>query len=150
MQKQTKITPASAAGKGSSAMTKVQNPERQLALQRGKDIAPANAGFLSLRTLSGKSLGSLEQCIIDWNSADMSEVNTMHPAGPGMLAQKMHALKVAVNEAHRTAEVNIPFSAFANFCKIRRVKFTRLAFFITDIHHPQSPRFRLSNGYSVE
>ena len=55
---------------------------------------------------------------MDWNSADMSEVSTanpqpkQHPAGPGMLAQKMLAVKLAVAEADKTAAVNISFTLY--------------------------------------
>ena len=61
-------------------------------------------GFTTLHTSSGQSLGSLAHYSMDWNSADMSEVNSMqaqpirHPAGPSVQAQKIHALKVAVQE----------------------------------------------------
>ena len=81
-------------------------------------ITSASHGFASLQTLSGRSLGSLEHYSMDWNSADTSEVSTahpqptQHPAGPGMLAQKMHALKVAVMDANKTAAVNTILQLF--------------------------------------
>ena len=59
-----------------------------------------------MRTKSGKSLGSLEHYSMDWNAADTGDVSSRHPAGPSLLAQKMHAVKVAVLEADKAAEVN--------------------------------------------
>jgi hypothetical protein len=55
---------------------------------------------------------------MDWNSADMSEVSSVnphskpHPAGPSTLAQKIHAVKVAVIEADKTASVITFFPLF--------------------------------------
>ena len=67
-------------------------------------------GFAPLKTLSGNSLGSLEHYNMDWNEADMDEVTSrrstsQHPAGPSLLAQKMFAVKAAVLEADKAAEV---------------------------------------------
>lgn len=79
-------------------------------------IISGSGGFIPARTLSGKSLGSLEHYCMDWNSADISEVSSanphlkQHPAGPGMLAQKMHAAKLAVADADKTAAVNTFFT----------------------------------------
>ena len=65
-----------------------------------------NWGFAPLQTLSGQSLGSLEQHSMDWNAADSVEVSSGGlPLGPGLLAQKMLAVKAAVQEADRVAEV---------------------------------------------
>ena len=70
----------------------------------------------------------------------MSEVSTVnpqarpHPAGPSMLAQKMHAVKVAVMDADKTAAVFTFFPLFR---------------FLQDIQSPQSPRFGLSKYYSA-
>ena len=43
---------------------------------------------------------------MDWNAADTGEVTSQHPAGPSLLAQKMFAVKAAVLEADKAAEVN--------------------------------------------
>ena len=99
------------------------NPDRQVSLHvsraagaTGTQITPAGAGFVSNRTSSGKSMGSLEHYCMDWNSADMSEVSTAnpqskhHPAGPGALGQKLYAVKAAIAEAEKTAAVNISFT----------------------------------------
>src|SRR5664279_5272120 len=99
-------------------------------------ITSACDGFASSRTLSGRSLGSLEHYCMDWNSADMSEVSTVnpqptqHPAGPSMRARKMHAVKLSVIEADKTAAVT-------------------LFRFLQNMHPPQSPRFGLSKNYSA-
>ena len=100
-------------------------------------IQAADWGFAPLQTLSGQSLGSLEQHSIDWNAADSVEVSSGGlPLGPGLLAQKMLVVKAAVQEADRVAEV----------------KFIRLSFFVIALisHYPQSPRFGSSHRGSVE
>ena len=77
---------------------------------------------------------------MDWNGADMSEVSIVnaqpkqHPAGPSTLAQKMHAVKLAVVDADKTAAVITFFTLFR---------------FLQNIHSPQSPRFGLSKHYST-
>ena len=72
--------------------------------------AAVSWGFAPLRTLSGNSLGSLEHYHQDWAEADMDEVTSRHsaghPAGPSLLAQKMFAVKAAVHEANKAAEVS--------------------------------------------
>ena len=78
-------------------------------------IQTASWGFAPLRTLSGKSLGSLEHYNMDWNAADLSEVSSKsptgrilseHPAGPSLVAQKMHTAKAALHEAERATAVS--------------------------------------------
>ena len=45
---------------------------------------------------------------MDWNAADSGEVSSGElPLGPGLLAQKMFAVKAAVHEANKVAEVKI-------------------------------------------
>ena len=44
---------------------------------------------------------------MDWNAADLGEVTSGQPTGSGLLTQKMLAVKAAVIEADRVAEVNI-------------------------------------------
>ena len=92
------------------------NPERQIIPQEKTGAAPTSSslqttavswGFAPLKTLSGNSLGSLEHYHLDWNEADMDEVTLQHPAGPSLLAQKMFAVKAAVLEADKAAEVSI-------------------------------------------
>src|SRR5664279_1275168 len=125
-----------------SAPESEPNPDRQVSLHMGlgaaaisTKITSACDGFASSRTLSGRSLGSLEHYCMDWNSADMSEVSTanpqptQHPAGPSMLARKMHAVKLAVVDADKTAVVIIFFTLFR---------------FLQNMHPPQSPRFGLN------
>ena len=71
-------------------------------------VPATNWGFAPLQTLSGQSLGSLEQHSMDWNAADSVEVSSGGlPLGPGLLAQKMLAVKAAVQEADRVAEVKV-------------------------------------------
>ena len=70
----------------------------------------------------------------------MSEVSTVnppprqHPAGPSTLAQKMHAVKLAVIDANKTAAVITFFTLFR---------------FLQNTHTPQSPRVGLSKVYSA-
>ena len=45
---------------------------------------------------------------MDWNAADSCEVSSGGlPLGPGLLAQKMFAVKAAVQEADQVAEVKL-------------------------------------------
>ena len=45
---------------------------------------------------------------MDWNAADSVEVSSGGlPLGPGLLAQKMLAVKAAVREADQVAEVKV-------------------------------------------
>ena len=74
----------------------------------GTQATSSNWGFAPLQTLSGQSLGSLEQHSMDWNAADSAEVSSEGiPLGPGLLAQKMFAVKAAVHEADKVAEVGL-------------------------------------------
>ena len=76
-------------------------------------VPATNWGFAPLQTLSGQSLGSLEKHSMDWNAADSVEVSSGGlPLGPGLLAQKMLAVKAAVQEADRVAEVKFIRSSF--------------------------------------
>ena len=95
------------------------NLERQIVPQEKTGATPTSSalqttavswGFAPLKTLSGNSLGSLEHYNMDWNEADMDEVTLCrpagHPAGPSLLTQKMLAVKAAVLEAYKAAEVS--------------------------------------------
>ena len=108
------------------------NPDRQVSLHVSRaaaatdtQIISGSGGFIPARTLSGKSLGSLEHYCMDWNSADISEVSSanpqqrQHPAGPGMLAQKILAVKLAAAEADKTATVHTFFTLYL-FAKHRK------------------------------
>ena len=73
-------------------------------------------------------MGSLKQHNMDWNAADSGEVSSGGlPLGPGLLAQKMFAVKAAVQEADQVAEV----------------KFIRLSFFKIDISLSPVPEIRV-------
>ena len=55
-------------------------------------------------------MGSLEQHSMDWNAADSGEVSSGEgglPLGPGLLAQKMFAVKASIHEADKVAEVKV-------------------------------------------
>ena len=97
------------------------NPERQLIVPPSKSAATSSSiqttswGFGPLRTLSGKSLGSLEHYNMDWNAADLGEVSSNspagqivseHPAGPSLVAQKLAAAKTALLAADQAAAVS--------------------------------------------
>ena len=100
------------------------NPDRQIVPQGKSGMAAtatgiqttgAHWGFAPLKTLSGRSLGSLEHLHMDWNAADTSEVSSRspasqisdHPVGPSLVTHKMFTAKAALLEADRAAEVNI-------------------------------------------
>ena len=61
-----------------------------------------------LRTQSGNNLGSVGHYSMDWNAADTSEVSSPNPVGPSHVAQSIHALQVAVLNASKITEVNLP------------------------------------------
>ena len=97
------------------------NPERQLIVPPSKGAATSGSiqttswRFAPLRTLSGKSLGSLEHYNMDWNAADLSEVSSKspagqivseHPTGPSLVAQKMSAAKATLLAADQAAAVS--------------------------------------------
>ena len=78
------------------------------ATSTGIQATSSNWGFAPVQTLSGNSLGSLEQHNMEWNAADSGEVSSEGlPLGPGLLAQKMFAMKAAIHEADKVAEVKI-------------------------------------------
>ena len=65
-------------------------------------------GFISKRTETGHSYGSLEPYIDTWNAGDMAEVSSNprtgrpHQAGPSALAQRMHDVGAAAEYLSRT------------------------------------------------
>ena len=67
-------------------------------------------GFISKRTESGNSYGSIGIYVEDWNAADMAEVSSnprghqLHPAGPSALAQRMHAVGSAAEYLLKTVD----------------------------------------------
>jgi len=73
---------------------------------RSSQNAPVGHGFISSRTPSGGSWGSLEHYVIEWNAADMGEVSSEnpHPAGPSRVAQKMYEAELALAEALKAVE----------------------------------------------
>ena len=116
-------TAPTAAEKATATKELPPNPERQIVLQGRTGTATAvtsaqasavSWGFGPLKTLSGGSLGSLEQLHMDWNASDTSEVSSRtlagqisdHPAGPSSVAQKLFAVKAALQEAERTTMVS--------------------------------------------
>lgn len=83
------------------------------ALQHQLAIAGPRAGFVTSRTKSGESLGSLGHYSRDWNLADAevtSELrlaeSTLHPAAPGLLKRKILAARHALDEVNKTADVS--------------------------------------------
>jgi len=116
--KKTKDGPAVVKPSGKTSAT--PDKDKQISLHVSRAAARASpltnvqgAGFVSLRTSSGGSLGSLTQYAMDWNSADLGEVTSgnpnpaLHPGSPSVLAQKMRAARAAFDEADKTAEVRL-------------------------------------------
>ena len=87
-------------------------------LRNQMSIAGPRAGFVSHRTSSGHSFGSLKHYCDDWNMADVGEVNSkpslslslpdprLHEAAPGMVMHKMASVQRALDEAKETATVS--------------------------------------------
>ena len=91
-------------------------------------IASSNtAGFVPMKTLSGRSLGSLGKYSMDWNNADICEASSVAPipdyplsqlvsgkpldlASPITVGHRMYAAKAAVLELDRAIEVRLPSS----------------------------------------
>ena len=111
---------ASAATGKAPAKEVPPNLERQIVPQDKTSATPTSSslhttavswGLAPLKTVSGKSLGSLEHYHKDWNEANMDEVTSQHratsqhPAGPSLLAQKMFAVKAVVLETDKAADV---------------------------------------------
>ena len=115
-----------------------------------------------MQTLSGKSLGSLGQYSLDWNNADTGEVSSapalppllnpalganpaLNPANPISIGQKMFTAKAALLDVDRAVEVTLLSLLMITSCVLCRVEHTYFAIFMLGVHHPQSPRFGLSN-----
>jgi len=67
-------------------------------------------GFVSNKTASGRSLGSLGHYSMDWNNADSGEVSSPAPpsgasVGPSNLGTKIHIAKMALLDAEKAALV---------------------------------------------
>ena len=69
-------------------------------------------------TMSGTSLGSLEQYSIDWNAADASEVssatNEASPVGTSNLAQHIYGISLMVQKTDRVAAVCFFFCSYVS------------------------------------
>ena len=110
-------------------------------LQHQLAIAGPRAGFVTSRTKSGESLGSLGHYSRDWNLADAkvtSELrlaeSTLHPAAPGILKRKILAARHALDEVNKTADVST---------STEPILFPSSHIYI----FPQSPRFGLSEHH---
>ena len=116
------ITPAASAATSSAAVPPNQDTTVSLhvssAAQQAEVTLPKEEdGFLSKRTESGGSYGSLEPYIDTWNNADMAEVTSNrnpHPAGPSATAQRMYEVGVhaerlgrSIHAADQPAQVTI-------------------------------------------
>ena len=100
-------------------------------------------GFISKRTESGNSYGSLEPYIDTWNASDMADVSSNpkpHPAGPSALAWRMYEVDAAAERLSRTVHaVN----------QTAKVKSQLFHFKLGKTYaSPQSPRFGLNTQYS--
>ena len=65
-------------------------------------------GFLSKRTESGGSYGSLEPYLDTWNNSDMAEVSSNpkpHPAGGSATAQRMYEVGAIAERLSRSIHV---------------------------------------------
>ena len=87
-------------------------------LRHQMSIAGPKAGFVSHRTTSGHSFGSLKHYCDDWNLADVDEVSSrpsqslslpdprLHEAAPGMVMHKLSSAQRALDEAKQSAAVS--------------------------------------------
>ena len=124
-------------------------------------VATSNAaGFVPMRTVSGRSLGSLVEYNMDWNNADLQEANSaarvpayplpelvdgkpLDPASPITVGQLMYNAKAAMLEVDRAVEV----SSFSSLIPSPRDS-GRVTWHSTGIlpilYLTESPRFGLS------
>ena len=86
---------------------------RMSELQHQLAVAGPKAGFVTSRTKSGQSLGSLGHYSRDWNLADAevtSELrlasSALHPVAPGTLKRKILAARQALEDVNKTADVS--------------------------------------------
>ena len=88
------------------------------AAQHAEVLMPSeDDGFISKRTESGNSYGSLEPYVNTWNASDMAEVSSNpkpHPAGPSATAQRLfevgavaERLSRNIHLANQTAKVTL-------------------------------------------
>ena len=89
-------------------VTPTHSSSHQQLVARVSKAGTSISEFPRLRTQSGNSLGSVEHYNMDWNAADTSEVSSPNPVGPSHVAQSIHALQVAVLNASKVTEVNLP------------------------------------------
>ena len=87
-------------------------------LRHQMSIAGPRDGFVSHRTTSGHSFGSLKHYCDDWNLADVDEVSSrpsqslslpdprLHEAAPGMVMHKLSSAQRALDEAKQSAAVS--------------------------------------------
>ena len=79
-------------------------------------------GFVSHRTESGGSYGSLDPYVDTWNNADLAEISSNpkpHPAGPSAVAQRLLEVAMTANRLSQgiglvdeAAKVTICFGLF--------------------------------------
>ena len=119
-------TPKPSARTSSAAAPNLDRTVRlhvSTAAQHAEVVMPSEEdGFISKRTESGNSYGSLEPYINTWNASDMAKVSStpkLHPAGPSALARRMYEVDAAaehlsqtMHAAHQTAKVKSPLIYF--------------------------------------
>ena len=139
-----KITPAASAGTSSAATppnkdTTVSLHVSSAAQQAEVTLLKEEDGFVSKRTESGGTYGSLEPYVDTWNNADLAEVSSNpkpHPAGLSAIAQRVFEvgmlsdrLSRGINLVDQAAQVIFYFGS---------------VYFGKTYASPQSPRFGLN------
>ena len=103
------------------------------AAQHAEALMPSEEdGFISKRTESGNSYGSLETYINTWNASDMAEVSSNpkpHPAGPSALARRLYEVGAAADRLGRAVHAAD---------QTTKVKF-QLFYFLTSAKHMPLP-----------
>ena len=145
-----KVAPAASAATSSAAAP--PNQEKAVSLHVSSAAQQADAtllkegdGFLSKRTASGGSYGSLDPYIDTWNNADLAEVSSNpqpHPAGPSAIAQRLFEVGMisdrlgrGIQLADEAAQVTFTF-------------YLGSFYFGKTYASPQSPRFGLNEYHS--
>jgi hypothetical protein len=143
-----KITSATSTAPSSAAAPPNQGKTVSLHVsacaQQAEVVMPREEdGFISRRTESGGSYGSLEPYVDTWNNADLAEVSSNpkpHPAGPSATAQRLFEVAMTADRLSRGISL-VDEAAKVTFC-------FGLLYFGKTYASPQSPRFGLNKYYS--
>ena len=132
--------PVATSSAGAPSQDQIVSLHVSSAAQQAEVTLPSEEdGFISKRTDSGNTYGSLEPYVDTWNNSDLAEVSSNpkpHPAGPSATAQRMFEARLlaerlgrSIHLADEAAKVILCFS---------------FSYLGKTYASPQSPRFGLN------